>query len=329
MTLINTSYWFPLAALICLHSAFVLPTELNGFDISKNILPLGSIQQGGPPKDGIPAILSPRYLTANKAKHMRDDDMILGFLTKNQSFAYPRYIMNWHEIVNDEVNDNAFIITYCPLCGTGMAFSSNISNRLHPTEKTIFGISGLLYNSDVLLYDKNTESLWSQMARTAVSGIYAGTALKQLNLEHTTWAHWVSQHPETKVLSEAQGFSRDYRRDPYSGYETSSRLYFKTLRRAPKTYHPKERILGVQFGSLSKAYPFTALRKHNKQYFRDKIGKHVYYITWHPDHQSASVRDASGKTTPSTIAYWFAWFAFHPDTQVFQAENTNTETLTH
>lgn len=302
-------------ALVLGFSPFVQSQSLNGFDLTTSTVPVTAILHGGPPKDGIPAILKPNYTSAEQAVFMRSDDVVLGFNIRDQHYAYPRFIMNWHELVNDEVGGEPFMVSYCPLCGSGMAFSSKVNG-----EKLVFGVSGLVMNSDVLFYDTKTESLWSQLDQTAITGKYAGSKLESLYLEHTTWDRWLTLHPDTKVLSENQGRKRPYRRDPYTGYESSSGLYFKVLRTAPKTYHTKERVLGIKIGELSKAYPFVELRTLGKTTFDDQLGDTQYQVHWDEMNETATIVDMHGNPQIATQAYWFAWYAFHPATQVFKAE---------
>ena len=180
--------------------------SLNGFDLSNASLPVSQILSGGPPRDGIPAIDRPRFIAARQAAFLGDDDRVLGVYHKGIARAYPIRILNWHEIVNDQFAGEAVVVSFCPLCGTGTAFST-----LHGKAKT-FGVSGLLYNSDLLLYDRETESLWSQIAATAISGPLRGEGLTLLPVAHTTWADWRKRYPDTTVLSTDTGYSRDYQR---------------------------------------------------------------------------------------------------------------------
>lgn len=292
--------------------------SFNGFDLTNSLIDTKNIVQGGPPRDGIPAINNPDYVSAEQAHFMRVNDIVLGFKVGGQAFAYPRHILNWHEIVNDELAGEAFVISYCPLCGSGMAFSSHVEDQ-----QLNFGVSGLLYNNDLLFYDHATESLWSQIERRAISGTFVGSELKQLYLEHTSWSAWRDRHPNTKVLSENQGFKRNYRHDPYTGYDTSSQVFFKTLRNAPSEFHSKEKVLGLSIGKLSKAYPFSELRKHGKASFEDSLAGVRYKVMWDAAAQSATLlaleEQAHAVVTP-TVAYWFAWYNFHPESAIFRAK---------
>ena len=138
--------------------------ELNGFDVSDSLIPTSDIHRGGPPRDGIPALTDPAFENAGAATWLAGEDRVLGVARNGVAKAYPLGIMNWHEVVNDRFADEHIVVTYCPLCYSGMAFEAGINDERH-----LFGVSGLLFNSDVLLYDGNSESLWSQIMGSAVS----------------------------------------------------------------------------------------------------------------------------------------------------------------
>jgi hypothetical protein len=181
-----------------------------------------------------------------------------------------------------------------------------------------FGVSGLLYNSDMLLYDRQTRSLWSQIAARAISGAHKGRRLAAVPVSHTTWSDWRQRHPDTLVLSQDTGFSRDYHRSPYAGYEASRKLYFPVKFRA-QGYHPKERILGLEIEGQYKAYPFAELAKTTGT-LRDRVAGKDIDIRFDTEHQTATAVEANGRELPTIIAYWFAWYAFHPDTDVYHAK---------
>lgn len=286
--------------------------EINGFVLDHALIPPAQIFSGGPDKDGIPSIDKPEFIKARDAGFIEDEDRVLGITIDGFSKAYPISILNWHEIVNDSIGDVFFTITYCPLCGSGMAFDSHINGQV-----LSFGVSGLLYNSDVLLYDRETESLWSQLLSKAVTGKYKGTVLKMLPVRHTTWADWKQFHPSTLVLSENTGYRRSYDRDPYSGYQQSRHLYFPVFNKAPKKYHPKEKVLGLVTKKVYKAYPFVELNKQDKESFVDLVNGKPFTIHWNKKEQSGYISDAEGNIVPIVQSYWFAWYAFHPETKVF------------
>ena len=286
--------------------------QKNGFVLDGSLIPPQQIVRGGPEKDGIPAIDEPVFVSAPDADFLHNSDRILGIEIDGIARAYPIGILNWHEVVNDSIAETDFAITYCPLCGTGMAFDSRINER-----SLNFGVSGLLYNSDVLLYDRESESLWSQILGKAVTGKYKGSSLRQIPLMHTTWSNWKRQYPATQVLSTATGFSRQYTRNPYQGYRDSVLTYFPVTHKAPARYHPKESVLGLTVGDSHKAYPFVELNKNNSSRFSDTFNGKTIVIHWNQAEQSGFVTDEHGAVIPVIQAYWFAWYAFHPDTMVF------------
>ena len=286
----------------------------NGFDLTGALIPVDEILSGGPPRDGIPAINEPKFESAGEADWLRDKDRVLALVIQGQARAYPIRILNWHEIVNDKVGDQRFAVTYCPLCGTGVVFSTNIANT-----SLQFGVSGLLYNSDVLLYDRNTESLWSQIMGKAVAGKLKGTLLPQIPVTHTSWKDWVKNHPDTMVLSRDTGSRRNYRDSPYAGYEKTRRLYFKVSHKSPANYHPKERVIGVEINGHFKAYPYKELSKNGKAEFTDSFAGSNLKISWNEEAQSGNITNTDGKALPVISSYWFAWFTFHPDTEIYTA----------
>ena len=203
------------------------------------------------------------------------------------------------------------VITYCPLCGSGVAFSARAAGRARR-----FGVSGLLYNSDVLLYDRETESLWSQLLARAVSGPLKGQRLEVLPLIHTTWGDWRRRHPRSLVLSRDTGYDRDYDRDPYAGYTERRRPLFP-VRHQDGRFPPKERVLGLVAGGQARAWPFSELAL-SRGVVEDRLNGQSLRIHFDRATQSARAEDPSGKPLPATVLFWFAWYAFHPDTTVYR-----------
>ncbi len=181
-----------------------------------------------------------------------------------------------------------------------------------------FGVSGLLYNSDVLLYDRRTGSLWSQIMSKAIAGPLKGMMLSAVPASHTTWRHWRQRHPESMVLSTDTGYRRDYRRSPYLDYARSGELMFPVKEKSTQ-FRNKSLVLGIRLGDVSRAYPFAELRKNAADFFDDSIGGKPVTVEWSDDDNFARVLDENGDELPSIIAYWFAWYAFHPDTELFRA----------
>ncbi|NMG16107.1 DUF3179 domain-containing protein [Aromatoleum bremense] len=288
--------------------------ERNGFRLDGAAVPVDEILPGGPPRNGIPAIDRPRFVPAARAGHVKPEDRVLGVVRGKTARAYPIAILNWHEVVNDRFGDEAIVVTFCPLCGTGMAFAARVAGR-----DLSFGVSGLLYNSDVLLYDRQTESLWSQIMAQAVTGPMRGQRLTFLPTAHTTWAEWRARHPATEVLSEETGYGRDYARDPYAGYRDSPDLIFPVATQ-DKRLHPKEQVIGLALGGEHKAYPFSALARVGRRAVEDRVGGQAIRVEFDPEARTGRVLDADGRELPSVIAFWFAWLAFHPQTALYEGK---------
>jgi hypothetical protein len=286
---------------------------INGFDLSDPLVPREYIAAGGPARDGIPALTDPRFVTARQARFLDPEDRVLGVYRNGVAKAYPLPIMNWHEVVNDRFGDEYVVVTYCPLCFSGMAFAAELEGERHE-----FGVSGLLYNSDVLLFDRPTESLWSQIDSFAITGPYKGRRLEPVPLVNTAWREWKRRHPGTLVLSLETGHRRNYDRDPYAWYDQSPDLMFPVRFRA-LGYHPKEYVLGITLDGEAKAYPVSELARAPER-FEDEVGGTAIVVHYDDENVSGEIRDADGELLPGVMAYWFAWFAFHPETGIYKAE---------
>ncbi|MFQ5330146.1 MAG: DUF3179 domain-containing protein [Thermodesulfobacteriota bacterium] len=189
-------------------------------DAAASRIDLAQLLSGGPPKDGIPSIDSPRF-DSRESTPFPDDELILGVVVNGEAKAYPYGILNWHEIVNDTVGGLPITVTYCPLCDTGIIFERVVNGRA-----TTFGVSGKLYQSCLVMYDRLTDSLWSQPWGTGVVGAETNSVLRRIPTYKTTLGAWLKGHPESKILSTETGYSRNYFRYPYGDYFTESTLIF-------------------------------------------------------------------------------------------------------
>ena len=285
----------------------------NGFELDDALVPPNEILNGGPGRDGIRSLDYPAFVSAGDAAFLKDTDRVLGLELNGVARAYPIRILNYHEIVNDALGEHAVVVTYCPLCNSGIAFDAMVDQvRLE------FGVSGLLYNSDVLLYDRQTGSLWSQIEKMAISGDMKGTALTAFPLRHTTWRDWVERYPDTEVLSDETGFRRNYKVNPYPNYSRNSALYFPVAEENSK-YRRKSLVLGLEIDGHFKAYPFRELSKSSRE-FVDEFQGHTFEVQYDDKNKTASIIGENGDEWATLISFWFAWFAFHPNTEIFTAE---------
>jgi hypothetical protein len=283
-------------------------SPFNGFDLTRATVPVSMILSGGPDRDGIPAIDRPRFVTPETADYLRTDDVVISLTLDGVTRAYPLRILVWHEIVNDVLGKHPVAVTYCPLCGTAMVFRRELKGRT-----LSFGVSGLLYQSDVLLYDRETESLWSQLAMSAVSGEYGGTPMEWLVSQQLTWSEWKRQFPEGWVLSTRTGAHRDYSVAPYRDYEASPEPLFPIAVQR-RELASKDWIVGVILDGVARAYPLKSLAAGRT--FQDQ--SKALELIWAGDSQRIEVRQmATGQPIPSVLAYWFAWQAFYPNTEIW------------
>ncbi len=209
---------------------------------------------GGPPPDGIPAIDDPRFEAASDVTWLEDAEAVLAVELGGQSRAYPVQIMVWHEIVNDTLRGVPVAVTYCPLCNSALAFDRRVGKRL-----VTFGTSGKLYLSDLVMYDRQTESLWSQLEGQAIAGVLAGVELERVPVATVAWSQWREAHPDGWVLSRETGVDRDYGRNPYIGYDELGSDPFLLNQPPDDRFPPKERVLALPSDTDPVAVPLRRL----------------------------------------------------------------------
>ncbi|WP_417615364.1 DUF3179 domain-containing protein [Oceanisphaera sp.] len=281
-------------------------TRLNGFNLDDALIPAAELLPGGPPRDGIPAIDNPGFIDAILAPR----DEVIGLAYQGETKAYPVAILNWHEVVNDYIGGQAVAITYCPLCATAVVLVAE-----HQSQPLTFGVSGLLYNSNLLLYDRQSESLWPQVLAQAVTGPMKGLVLPTLPLSLTSWQEWREAHPDTKVLSADTGYFRNYERDPYREYARRNALMFP-IRNQSRALPLKEMVTGLVINGEARAYPHRALRNQTSPLY-DTLGGERIRIETDTNGQPRFFND-KGKQLSAQPGYWFAWYAFYPNTQVWE-----------
>jgi len=309
-----------LAMLVTSIPSVCVGASKNGFPVDGALVPVEEIVSGGPQKDGIPSLENPAFVTAAEATFLNGRDRVLGISLNGVTRAYPIRILNYHEIVNDTLNGEPIVITYCPLCGSGMAFEATVDGRAFE-----FGVSGLLYNSDVLMYDRLTGSLWSQLKSMAVTGPMKGTRLTPVVLSHTSWADWRRRYPQSEVLTTDTGYRRDYRVDPYPSYGRSGKLYFPVAETSTR-YRRKELVMGLEIDEQFKAYALIELEKGPGR-FTDEFQGREFEVLFDAENRTARILDGNGNEIPTTIAFWFAWYAFHPDTEIYTRQELVSDTL--
>lgn len=277
---------------------------------------------GGPPKDGIPAIDEPAYTSAEQAEEwLLPNDVVFGVVYGDFIAAYPQRILVWHEIANEQVGGQQLSVTYCPLTGTVIGFLGS----LEPEIATSFGVSGKLVNSNLIMYDRASDSLWPQILGKAISGSQKGATLKEFPVIWTTWEKWKHAYPETSVLSQETGFFRNYGEggDPYGSYLSEQQGYYASDRMLFKPLHednrlaPKEVIVGMR-DAQGHAVAIRKETLREEKSMEVPLGETLVVVTYR---EELDTYDARTKGTDEWVnafdAMWFAWVAFYPDTQLW------------
>jgi hypothetical protein len=214
-------------------------------------IPRDQVFNGGPGKDGIPALTEPEFIPAGSADYLQEDDLVIGFVQGDDARAYPHSILDWHEIVNDRIGEADIAITYCPLTGTGIGWNREIDGQV-----TTFGVSGLLYNSNLIPYDRGTDSNWSQIRLDCVQGKLKGRQAETFPMLETTWSTWKQIYPETQVISANTGYNRNYGQYPYGNYRSDNDLLLFPVSNEDDRIPSKERVLGIIGSGDVRVYRF-------------------------------------------------------------------------
>ncbi|TWU66019.1 hypothetical protein V7x_15750 [Crateriforma conspicua] len=293
----------------------------NGFDLSESLVPVEQVLRGGPPKDGIAALTDPVVLTVEQADAMRDVDRVIGVAIGGMARAYPIAILNYHEIINDQLGDHAIAVTFCPLCDSAVVVDRHIGSR-----SIEFGVSGLLFNSNVLMYDRRVSnpSLWSQLDLRAISGPMAGTRLVPVRHDLVRWKQWIGRHPQSTVVSirsadpDRIGRRRDYTVNPYEAYLRRPGLMFSVNPAAMvlPASDLKSLVLGVT--ANGKAGFVTADAFGNRASSRRfQLAGASLIVNFDPVVRQFRVTQADPAVS-WTHSFRFAWQAFHPTSEALR-----------
>ncbi len=315
------------------------------------LIPESEVVDGGPGKDGIPALTNPELLPVNSISYLENNDLVIAVKYDNEIRVYPHKILDWHEIINDGINQRKFAITYCPLTGSGISYNRTINGNT-----TTFGVSGLLYNTNLIPYDRATNSNWSQMKLMSVNGELIGQKVETLPMIETTWKNIKQNYEDAKVVSTNTGHSRNYNRFPYGDYKTNHNFLLFPVSHEDDRLPRKERVLGVLNNGAAKAFTFSS---HQLSLVTSNIAgldivipvtkQDNYIAAFQPvlengkrvslsvleNEMPVIMKDENGNrydifgfvvfgpnqgerldSVTQFIAYWFAWAAFYPETSL-------------
>lgn len=290
-------------------------------DFARHAVPFGEFMSGGPPKDGIPPIDRPAFVAA-AAGVVPDREPVIGFAHDGDARAYPLRVLVWHEIVNDVVGGRAVAVTYCPLCNAAIVF-----DRRHDGRLLDFGTTGMLRHSDLVMYDRQTESWWQQFTGEAIVGELTGARLDMLPARLESYASFLARHPDGRVLVPGNPDLRPYGATPYAGYDHLN-APFLYRGETPPNVTPLERVVTVD----GRAWTLSLLQTQGRIETADGL-----VLTWEPGQASAMdsptiadgmdvgnvvVRRRTGAGSVDVrygVDYAFAFHAFNPETPIVTA----------
>lgn len=282
-------------------------------DFDNATVDVGEIMSGGVPRDGIPSIQNPQFVPVNQETRLEDREPVVTLILDGQTpRAYPIRYLTWHEIVNDVVDNIPVAVTFCPLCNSALAFDRRVDGTVLE-----FGVSGNLRHSDMVMYDRQTESWWQQAVGEGIVGHYAGTRLIDIPVWMESWASFRESHPNGLVMDQPN-MSRSYGRNPYVGYDTAARPFLYTGENPPHGVDPLARVVRVG----ARAWPLTRLADMGT------VSEAGVTITWAAGKASAldtariaagrdvgqiRVRDSAGDDVVHDVMFAFAFHAFWPE----------------
>jgi len=272
---------------------------------------LDNLFNGGPPKDGIPSIDNPQFDTANTTP-FDPEETVIGIVMNGEAKAYPYKIMNWHEIVNDTIGGINVSVTYCPLCDTIAAFTRG---------NTTFGVSGKLYQSCLVMYDRADDTLYAQPWTLGIVGPRVNQSLERIPAAKTTLGNWLDQHPDSEILATDTGYNRNYQRYPYGSYYTDDRIIFSVRNQDQRELHPKAIVSYIW--ESSKQTPKGKLGGASQQFSHQemqRVGEKTVQFNgrkvkarWDQELETVMVEEMDGTRIPSSTAFAFVYPAFFPE----------------
>lgn len=270
-------------------------------------------KQACPARNCVPAITQPKFEGREAADSwLENDDLVLGVDYQGEHRAYPVKILNWHEVVNDEVGIPV-AVTWSPLCGAAAVWDRRVEGRTLE-----LGLSGKVENSCPVMYDRETDSLWRQVSGEAVVGEMAGKKLSQIGVETVKWQDWQVTHQGTKVLSRQTGYERDYGNYPYGSYETTADIYFPLEGKVDERVAPKTVVYGIVVGEVAKAYPWEVIEAETKEdgVLSDTVGSKRIRISNSKGSIFVEDLQSKGEILPMRM-FWFAWQVVYPETEIY------------
>ena len=289
--------------------------EIFVTDGVRHSVPLEEILSGGPPKDGIPPIDNPKFVSLEEANaFLKDEEPGIAFSQGNTHRFYPYQILVWHEIVNDTIEGKRVLVTYCPLCLTGFVLDPVVQG-----ERVEFGTSGKLWKSNLVMYDRKTDSLWSQVLAEAIVGEMTGTKLTILPSDQMRYGNWKKKFSQGEVLSQDTGTFRRYGQNPYGDYFSATGLAL-SLANPTDTRLPNDAfVFGIVVNEMAKAYSTEAVKA---QGIVEDVFEGTTFILRHDPELDVirmfRLKDDKEERVNPISGFWFSWAIAHPDTELYK-----------
>jgi len=316
------------------------------------LIPSDQVFDGGVGQDGIPSVENPNFSSVAATNFLTDNDLVVGVFSDTEVKAYPHPILDWHEIVNDDIGDKSVAVTYCPLTGTAIGWNRNVNGS-----NTTFGVSGKLFQSNLMPFDRNTDSYWSQMRLDCVNGDLINTEIQLSPVVETTWGTWKEMYPNSLVMNTTTGFSRNYQAYPYGDYRTNNANLLFPVDPFDQRLPAKKRVLGVLGDEVNRVYSIDLFETprviHDVMEGQNMViigSREMNFIVAYEDSSLISgleinldnlptvaiadngnqvtlfgqVLDSNGNfiqdlnPTESFIAYWFSLGAFYPGIEIYE-----------
>lgn len=250
-------YWLIMKSPVFADSAIREKLEWPKTDFSKRSVELHEIISGGPPKDGIPAIDKPKFISTTEADKWLDPrEPVIVLSVDDETRSYPIQILIFHEIVNDVVSETPVAVTFCPLCNATIVFDRRVNDKVLD-----FGVTGKLRLSDMIMYDRQTESWWQQFTGIGIVGEYTGITLTQLPAQIIAYDDLRKAYPGAQILSPETGYLRPYGRNPYRGYDDIDDIPFLMTGEIDERLPAMERVIYVRHGQQQRLYPFSTFKE--------------------------------------------------------------------
>ncbi len=280
----------------------------NGFDVANSAVPANEILGGGPKRDGVRSVDEPKFVSSGEADWVQTENPVLVVELEGEMHIYPVHLIEYHQIVNDRFGDRSVVVTYDPLAGIPRAFDATVDGKAQE-----FGVAGLIYNHNFLLYDRATESLWQQITGEAIAGKAKGKKLTSLRIRQEPLGSALHRNPGAKVLAKPLDQKIDYALSPFARYWETNKALFPLKATDPR-FHLKEVVLGLRSGDKTRVYLGSLATVAGGEVEDEFDGKKIRFVY---DAETSPFRYEVPEGVEVIESYWLAWKSWFADTEIW------------